>query len=289
MPATARAMPALVAVALLVAGCGSSASTSSSAATAGATTAPAQVAARARSRSVPRLIPPPGAPDRSVHVPVLTFHRVARLKPDAPAITVDLTVDPANFTAELAALHDAGYHAVSQAQLFDALYHGATLPSKPVLISVDDGYVDDVARILPALQRYHMVATFFVITGRFTMPGFLDAAQVRQLDRAGMDIGDHTAHHVDLRLLTAAELRAETLGSRRVMQRTLGHFVYAFAYPFGAEDPTVLAAVRAAGFTMAYTTAGGTTESTSAPLLMPRLHIGRAVTPSGLLALLGGA
>ena len=104
-----------------------------------------------------------------------------------------------------------------------------------------------------------------------------------------MDIGDHTAHHVDLRLLTAAQLRAETLGSRRVMQRTLGHFVYAFAYPFGAEDATVLAAVRAAGFTMAYTTAGGTTESTSAPLLMPRLHIGRAVTPSGLLALLGGA
>ena len=282
-------MPALVAVALLVAGCGSSASTSSSAPTAGTTTAHARVAARALSRSVPRLIPPPGAPARSVHVPVLTFHRVAPLKPDAPAITVDLTVDPATFTAELAALHDAGYHTVSQALLFDALYHGAALPSKPVLISVDDGYVDDVTRILPALQRYHMVATFFVITGRFTMPGFLDAAQVRQLDRAGMDIGDHTAHHVDLRVLTAAQLRAETLGSRRVMQRTLGHFVYAFAYPFGAEDATVLAAVRAAGFTLAYTTAGGTTESTSAPLLMPRLHIGRAVTPSGLLALLGGA
>jgi peptidoglycan/xylan/chitin deacetylase (PgdA/CDA1 family) len=289
MPSTARAMPALVAVALLIVGCGSSSSTSSSPATAATTTARARVAALLPSRSVPRLIAPPGAPERSVHVPVLTFHRVAPLKPDAPAITVDLTVDPANFVAELAALHDAGSHTVSQAQLFDALYHGAALPSKPVLISVDDGYVDDVTRILPALRRYHMVATFFVITGRFTMPGFLNADQVRQLDRAGMDIGDHTAHHVDLRLLTAAQLRAETLGSRRVMQRTLGHFVYAFAYPFGAEDATVLAAVHAAGFTMAYTTAGGTTESTVAPLLMPRLHIGRAVTQSGLLALLGGA
>lgn len=289
MPVAARALPALVALALLVAGCGSSSSTSSATATATATTTRARTTAPAPSRSVPKLIPPPGAPERSVHVPVLTFHRVAPLKPDAPAITVDLTVDPANFVAELAAMHDAGYHTISQAQLFDALYHGAALPSKPVLISVDDGYVDDVTRILPALQRYHMVATFFVITGRFTMPGFLNAAQVRRLDRAGMDIGDHTAHHVDLRLLTAAQLRAETLGSRRVMQRTLGHFVYAFAYPFGAEDDAVLAAVHAAGFTMAYTTAGGSTESTSAPLLMPRLHIGRAVTPSGLLALLGGA
>jgi peptidoglycan/xylan/chitin deacetylase (PgdA/CDA1 family) len=287
MQATARATPVLVALALLLAGCASSSSSSS-----GPTISPAstvRAAERAPSRSVPKLIPPAGAPERSVRVPVLTFHRVAPLKPGAPAITTDLTVDPANFDAELAALQNAGYHTVSQAQLFGALYHGTPLPPKPVLISVDDGYVDDVTRILPALQRHHMVATFFVITGRFTMPGFLDPGQVRRLDRAGMDIGDHTAHHVDLRLLTPAQLRAETLGSRRVMQRTLGHFVYAFAYPFGAENQAVLDAVRAAGFTMAYTTAGGTTESTSAPLLMPRLHIGRAVTPSGLLALLGGA
>ena len=40
---------------------------------------------------------------------------------------------------------------------------------------------------------------------------------------------------------------------------------------------------------MAYTTAGGTTESTGAPLTMPRLHVGRDETPSGLIGLLGGA
>jgi hypothetical protein len=40
---------------------------------------------------------------------------------------------------------------------------------------------------------------------------------------------------------------------------------------------------------MAYTTAGGITESSEAPLTMPRVHVGRAETPSGLLSLLGGA
>ena len=88
-----------------------------------------------------------------------------------------------------------------------------------MIISVDDGYVDDVTRILPALQHFHMVATFFVITGRMTEPGFLNAGQIRELDRAGMDVGDHTAHHVDLRLLTPAELRMETTGSRRVLEQ----------------------------------------------------------------------
>jgi peptidoglycan/xylan/chitin deacetylase (PgdA/CDA1 family) len=241
-------------------------------------------------RDVPRrveaLIPPPGAPVHSATVPVLTYHRVHTL----PAVgQLDLIVDPANFLAELSALHRAGFHTITQAQLFDALYKGAPLPHKPIIISVDDGYVDDIRTILPDLQRFHMLATFFVITGRMAEPGFLDADQIRGLDRAGMDVGDHTAHHVDLRLLTPSQLRTETSGSRQVLQRVLGHPVYFFAYPFGAYDATVIGAVRGAGFTVAYTTAGGTTESTSAPLTMPRIHVGRSETPAGLVALLGGA
>ncbi len=178
-------------------------------------------------------------------------------------------------------------HTITQAQLFDALYKGERLPPKPIIISVDDGYVDDVRTILPDLDRFHMVATFFVITGRMTEPGFLDADQIRELDRAGMDVGDHTAHHVDLRLLTPSELRLETAGSRQVLERVLGHPVYFFAYPFGDFNATVLSAVRAAGFTMAYTTQGGTTERSSAPLTMPRIHVGRSETPAGLVSLLG--
>jgi peptidoglycan/xylan/chitin deacetylase (PgdA/CDA1 family) len=234
---------------------------------------------------VATLEPPAGAPLRTVHVPVLTYHRVHTM----PAVgQLDLIVDPANFAAELKAMHDAGYHAVSQAQLFRALYDGKPLPSKPVLISVDDGYVDDVRTILPDLERWHMVATFFVITGRMTEPGFLDASQIRELDRAGMDVGDHTAHHVDLRLLTPSELQAETAGSRKTLEKVLGHPVYFFAYPFGYFDDRVVQAVHDAGFTMAYTTQGGTTESTASPLTMPRIHVGRSEDPSGLLSVLGG-
>jgi peptidoglycan/xylan/chitin deacetylase (PgdA/CDA1 family) len=233
----------------------------------------------------PALIPPAGAPARSVTVPVLTYHRVVPLS--AVGLT-DLKVDPANFAAELSALQAGGYHTIHQSQLFAALYGGAKLPSKPIIISFDDGYVDDIRTILPDLQRWHMTATFFVITGRMTEPGFLTAEAIRQLDRAGMDVGDHTAHHVDLRAITPSELRMETAGSRRTLQAVLGHPVYYFAYPFGAYDDAVVQAVKAAGFTMAYTTGAGTTESTSSPLTWPRIHVGRAETPTGLTALLGG-
>jgi peptidoglycan/xylan/chitin deacetylase (PgdA/CDA1 family) len=285
---------ALLTVALLallaLSGCGSSAGSSSASKSGGLNVTPGgrrhAKAPPVAARAVATLVPAPGAPARSVHVPVLTYHRVAPLS--AVGLT-DLKVDPANFVAEMAALHGAGYHTISQAQLFDALYRRHALPSKPIIISVDDGYVDDVTRILPALERWHMVATFFVITGRMTEPGFLSAGQIRELDRAGMDVGDHTAHHVDLPMLTASELKLETAGSRRVLERVLGHPVYFFAYPFGAYNDAVVQAVHAAGFTLAYTTAGGTTESTASPLTIPRVHVGRAETPSGLISLLGSA
>jgi peptidoglycan/xylan/chitin deacetylase (PgdA/CDA1 family) len=278
----------IAALVLALAGCGGSSSSSTTDTAHVETKARAARAAYARAEhtTVQALIPPAGAPDRVIHVPVLTYHRVAPLS--AVGLT-DLKVDPANFVAELSALHEIGYHTIHQAQLFDALYRRAPLPPKPIIISVDDGYVDDVTRILPALERFHMVATFFVITGRMTEPGFLNADQIRQLDRAGMDVGDHTAHHVDLRLLTPSELRTETAGSRQVLDRVLGHAVYFFAYPFGYYNDAVINAVHAAGFSMAFTTAGGDAESTSAPLTMPRLHVGRSETPNGLLATLGGA
>ncbi len=283
-----RRVITLLLLAATLAGCGGTNHSASSGS--GVTITPGgghgETAPPQATRTVQALVPPPGSTRKSVQVPVLTYHRVHAM----PAVGLpDLIVDPASFDAELAALQSGGYHTVSEAQLFDALYRGATLPSKPVLISVDDGYVDDVKTILPDLQRHHMVATFFVITGRMTEPGFLTADQIRQLDRAGMDVGDHTAHHVDLRQLTASQLQSETAASRRVLQSVLGHFVYYFAYPFGYYNSTVIQAVRDAGFTMAYTTGAGITESTATPLTFPRIHVGRAQTASGLVSQLGSA
>jgi peptidoglycan/xylan/chitin deacetylase (PgdA/CDA1 family) len=237
----------------------------------------------------PTLSVPANAPARRVRVPILTYHRVHEFATELTKSIPDLTVEPTNFTAEIAALAANGYHAVSQRQLFNALYHGAPLPSKPVLISVDDGYEDDVIQILPVLQRYHMVATFYVITGRFHEGGFLNPSEVRQLDAAGMDVGAHTRHHLPLPEMSAAELESEVAGSRQDLESVLGHPVYWFAYPFGEYNATVVEAVRRAGFLLAATTDPGTTESSLEPFTMPRLHVGRLAGPQTILGLVSGA
>jgi peptidoglycan/xylan/chitin deacetylase (PgdA/CDA1 family) len=188
----------------------------------------------------------------------------------------------------MAAIHAAGYTTVSQRQLFDALYRGAALPRKPVIVSVDDGYVDDVTQILPVLRRYAMRAIFYVITGRVHEPGFLSTRKIRELEAAGMDIGAHTRTHPNLPALPSAALRSEVDGSAADLRAILGHPVYWFAYPYGAFDTRFVRAVRRAGFLLAVTTKGGTTASTAAPLEIPRIHVGRSATARSVVALLGG-
>jgi peptidoglycan/xylan/chitin deacetylase (PgdA/CDA1 family) len=279
---------ALLAALPLLASCGGSSTSPSARAS-----APAARYVRSRAKATapahPALVAPASPALRTVHVPILMYHRVHAYATELTKSLPDLTVEPDVFAGEIAALDRAGYHSITVAQLFHALFDGAPLPPKPVLLSFDDGYVDDVTQILPVLHAHHMTGAFYIITGRFHEPGFLTRAQVRELDAAGMDIGAHTRDHVDLPGLGAAQLTDEIAGSRHDLERLLGHPVASFAYPAGRFDATVVAATRAAGFALAVTTQPGASESSQAPLTMPRVRVGRATTPQGLLACLAGA
>jgi peptidoglycan/xylan/chitin deacetylase (PgdA/CDA1 family) len=236
----------------------------------------------------PALVPPANPAPRSLHVPILMYHRVHLYATELTKSLPDLTVEPDVFAREIAALDRAGYHSITIAQLFHALFDGAPLPAEPVLLTFDDGYVDDVKQVLPVLRAHHMTGAFYIITSRFHEPGFLTGAQVRELDAAGMDIGAHTRDHVDLPGLGAAQLTDEIAGSRHDLERLLHHPVASFAYPAGRFDATVVAATRAAGFALAVTTQPGATASAQAPLTLPRVRVGRSTTPAGLLACLAG-
>lgn len=240
--------------------------------------------ARGPERAVALLRPGPATTTRTVRVPVLTWHRVHEFSTELTKSIPDLTVEPSTFAAEVDTLAVHGYHSITQRQLFDALYHGRALPSRPVLLTFDDGYVDDVKSVLPVLSAHHMVATFYIITRRFHEPGFLTAGEVRRLDRAGMDIGAHTRTHVPLNAVNTAEMKNQILGSRDDLQRVVNHPVQWFAYPFGVFTAAVVSEVRNAGFVLAVTTQGGTRASSAASLTLPRIHVGRAQTAAGVLA-----
>ena len=285
---TARTLACSVALALAAAGCGGGGAGGDGGKATGATRHGKQSSHRAAAAPFRRLSAPAHPAARAVRVPILTYHRVHLYATELTKSVPDLTVEPSAFRDQMAALRRAGYRTITQAQLFDALYRGAALPRRPVIVSVDDGYVDDVTEILPVLRSNRMVATFYVITGRTHVPGFLDARQIRSLDSAGMDVGAHTRTHANLPALPPAALTSEVAGSRDDLQRILGHPVYWFAYPYGAFNVRVVDAVRRAGFLMAVTTNAGTSARSTAPLVIPRIHVGRSATAQSVVSLAGG-
>jgi peptidoglycan/xylan/chitin deacetylase (PgdA/CDA1 family) len=234
-----------------------------------------------------RLVLPQVLPRRIVDVPILMYHRIDRITASLPAMTRALTVAPADFAQQMRWLSSHGYHAVSMRQLFAALEYGAPLPSRPVMITFDDGYRDVLTHAAPALDHLHMPATAYVITGRISGKdsSFLSWSNLRQLERDGIAVGSHTVHHLELPDLTDAQARRELLTSRLALERHLHHPVQWFAYPAGAETAHAARLVRAAGYVLAVTTSPGPFQDAGSPMDLKRYEILDSTGVAGIGAL----
>jgi peptidoglycan/xylan/chitin deacetylase (PgdA/CDA1 family) len=71
--------------------------------------------------------------------------------------------------------------------------------------------------------------------------------------------------------------------ARQILQRTYHVPVNWFCYPSGHYDPTVIAAVRAAGFVGSTTVVPGWAGPGSDPYRLPRLRVLGGTSPSALL------
>jgi peptidoglycan/xylan/chitin deacetylase (PgdA/CDA1 family) len=93
---------------------------------------------------------------RAKSVPVLMHHHVS---PSAGMITVS----PENFESQIAWLARDGWTSLTLAQ-FDSFLAGKPVPRKSIVITFDDGYLDNWVYAHPILQKYGMHAVVFVVS-----------------------------------------------------------------------------------------------------------------------------
>ena len=240
---------------------------------------------------MPLLTLPDPLPTRTVRVPILMYHRIAVLAGDEPAVTIDLTVDPGEFTLQMQWLQDNGYTSITQMQLYRALEEGKPLPDKPVMITFDDGYRGIATIAAPIMTRVEMVGTAYVITDRIanlkkTAPTWMTWSQLRTLEQRGWDIGSHTVAHTEIPSMTP-EAGLKTLrASRFALEKHLAHPVQWFCYPAGSVDPASVELVKQAGYVLATTTKSGDVHSAADPLQLSRIRISNSTGVRGLAAAL---
>ena len=238
--------------------------------------------------TAPTRAPRPLIPAGPRHAPVviLMFH-VVSAAPSGAAYR-DLWVAPGRFRSDMRALARAGCHATTLDAVWRAWHGHGSLPRHPVVISFDDGYQSQSTAARRILGRLGWPGVLNLEVANVGLKGGLARSEVRAMVRDGWEIDAHTLTHPDLTTLDAAQLRREVAGSRRWLRRAFGVPVDFFAYPAGRYDPTVEAAVRAAGYKGASTTQPGEATRAGDPYALPRMRVTSELTPVQLVALTRG-
>jgi peptidoglycan/xylan/chitin deacetylase (PgdA/CDA1 family) len=215
-------------------------------------------------------------------VPILVYHRVT----DSPHPALrEYAVRPAVFRRQMGYLRRAGWRTLSLDELLAARVDGRALPRRSVLVTFDDAYAELTDQALPALARNGQTATIFACPGRLGADAdllrgdehhegalLMDADALRRARGEGFAIGSHSMSHTRLTTLDDGRLVEEVAGSRLRLAELLDAEVRHFAYPFGAHDDRVVAAVEEAGYATAVTTEPGAVVDQDAWRL-PRVYV----------------
>jgi peptidoglycan/xylan/chitin deacetylase (PgdA/CDA1 family) len=234
----------------------------------------------------------PPAPDgvaRTADVPILMYHYISAAPSAQDRIRYGLSVSPEMFGAQLKLLQDNGFTTITLRDLYNYLAIGTPLPNNPIILTFDDGYLDNYTNAFPLLQKYNMIGTFFVLTGPADDgdPAYLTWDMIQEMSNAGMDMQLHSRAHLDMRNRPYDWLVFQIIGGRQSIEGHTGKPVIFMAYPSGKYDTNLQHFLRDTNFWAAVTTAFGGRHVLQDALIWDRVRIAGQLRLQDFAKLLG--
>jgi peptidoglycan/xylan/chitin deacetylase (PgdA/CDA1 family) len=201
-------------------------------------------------------------------VPVLMYHSIAVEEGNPIRMPVE------QFDSEMKYIKDQGYTTLTMKELYSYFENQVPVPEKSIVITLDDGYSDNYTAAFPVLKKYGLKATVFMVTSTIDVnPNCLTSAQIKEMDKAGIQIESHTVTHRDLDSLSYSEQLAELKDSKAALEKLLGRTVDYVAYPTGKYNDNTVKAVAEAGYKMAFTTNGRWSDKSDGILTLDRVYV----------------
>jgi peptidoglycan/xylan/chitin deacetylase (PgdA/CDA1 family) len=226
-----------------------------------------------------------GEEAKSAQVPILMYHVIAAPPPGRP--NAELWTPPEQFKAQVQAVADAGFRAVTLAQVFDAWDTGAPLPRQPIVFSFDDGYLSHAQVAAPTLKARGWPGVVNLELNNLGGDGLPIHLLKPMIAQGGWEVDSHTLTHPDLTTLPPDQLQSELVDSRAQIRTKLGVPADFFCYPAGKYDDKVIEAVKAAGYKGATTEIPGLAKSDERYTLR-RIRVQGTEDPGALLAQIQG-
>lgn len=175
-----------------------------------------------------------------VKVPVLLYHNFVTAVPEVDPDNFNYINTPQSFEENIKTLIENGYTIISMQDLADSDQGKKELPSKPIIITFDDGYYSNYEYIYPILKKYNVKASIFIITDKVgkEIDGikYLGWEECLEMQNSGLvEIFSHSKKHVFYNKLPVRELRDDVIESYELIEEHLGkQDLKVFAYPYGA-------------------------------------------------------
>ena len=170
-------------------------------------------------------------------IPVLMYHKIDLTVRDM------LTVSMAQFESHLKYLQEFGYQSITTKELLDFWENKTILPKNPVLITFDDGYVNNLELAYPLLQKYNMTATIFLPT--FYLGGtsswyeggadLMNYEQLKSMNSKVIEFGLHSHKHPNFKHLALEQMREELLTNQQILTQNSINYTPTLAYPYGGR------------------------------------------------------
>lgn len=195
---------------------------------------------------------------------VLMYHSVTTRDDPPPS---DFIVTASAFKAQLRHLKERGYRTPTVDELIDG--RALVEPGRPsVMLTFDDGYLDNYTVALPLLLEHGFTATVFAIADFRRRENWWDAPpsrgcplleprQMREMQAHGIAFGSHGLSHRAMSSLSDADLTRELVDSRHRLEDLLGAPVRSLAYPYGVVCGRVKRAAARAGYHAAFAVSSG--------------------------------
>lgn len=201
-------------------------------------------------------------------IPILMYHSIDYEKEN------ELRLPKEQFKEQMKYLKENGYTTLTLNELYNFLEKNSPIPDKSIIITLDDGYVDNYTNAYPILKELGIKATVFVVTSNIDKDNrYLTSKQIKEMDISGIEIASHTYKHDKLDDLPYEKQLQTMQKSKNDLEKILNHKIDSIAYPYGKWNENTIKAAKDAGYKMAFTTKGGWANKQNGMYSLVRVHI----------------
>ena len=207
-------------------------------------------------------------------VPVLCYHAIQSINKNDSKNKKTYSVTPKAFAEQMKALAENGYKTISPDELYNYLRYNKPLPKKPIMITFDDGKIEQYNIAAKEMNKYNFKGVFFIMTVAIGKSGYMNKMQIKTLSDEGHTIGSHTWDHHKVSEYNLKDWNLQLVKPKKLLEKITHIPVNYFAYPYGVWNQKTADSLKRNGFKLAFCVYGKSDPA------RPLFTIRRMIVPS---------